>query len=77
MGEYQVKTEDLSQECPKCGSTNKKISRKRIPDAVGDAFMIPHVPNSEVGVIKCTDCGHIFEYCKDHPMPLEVKKKLI
>ncbi|MDP3066568.1 MAG: TIGR04165 family Cys-rich peptide [Methanobacteriaceae archaeon] len=72
-----MKTEDLAIKCPECGCVDKKISRKRNPKASEDAFFIPHVPQGDVGVIKCSECGHLFEYCKDHPMPLEVKKKLI
>ena len=27
-----------------------------------------------VGVIRCSECGHIFEYCKDQKLKHEVKK---
>jgi Cys-rich peptide (TIGR04165 family) len=72
-----MKTEDLVIECPECGSKDKRISRTRDPTRSQDAFLIPHIPEGSCGVIKCNKCGHVFEYCRDHPMPMEVKKKLI
>ncbi|MDP1552072.1 MAG: TIGR04165 family Cys-rich peptide [Methanobacteriaceae archaeon] len=72
-----MKCENLNQECPKCGSMDKRISHKRNVDSGGDAFYIPHIPQGSVGVIKCNECGHLFEVCADSEMPVEVKKKLV
>ncbi|MGZ4857179.1 MAG: TIGR04165 family Cys-rich peptide [Methanobacteriaceae archaeon] len=75
-----MKAEKLAQECPSCGCTDKTISRKRIPShsepnkVIVDECYIMHIPEGPVGVISCSECKHIFEYCKDRKMPIEVKK---
>jgi Cys-rich peptide (TIGR04165 family) len=72
-----MKAECLNQECPKCGCKDKRISRKRNKQSNEDAFYIPHIPQGTIGVIKCSECGHLFEYCTDSKMPVEVKKILV
>jgi Cys-rich peptide (TIGR04165 family) len=72
-----MKVEELNIKCPECGSTEKRISRRRNPKRSSDACYIPHIPQGSVGVIRCTDCGHLFEYCKESKMPVEVKKLII
>lgn len=72
-----MKAEELSQKCPECGCADKVISTRKNPEIGVAKLMIPHLPDGDVGVIKCSECGHLFEYCKDHPMPLEVKKRRI
>jgi len=72
-----MKCENLNQVCPECGCKDKRISRRRNSSASGDAFYIPHIPQGSVGIIKCGECGHIFEICADSEMPVEVKKTLV
>lgn len=72
-----MKAEDLKEKCPECGSTEKRISRRRNPKDSSDAFYIPHIPEGSVGIIRCTECGHIFEYCKESKLPVELKKLII
>lgn len=73
-----MKSEEMNQKCPECGSTDKRISRRRNSKRGEDAFYIPHIPEGDVGIIRCSECGHIFEYCPvDRKPPLEVKKKLV
>jgi Cys-rich peptide (TIGR04165 family) len=75
-----MKAEELAQKCPICGCTDKTISRKRNPNQseldkrIVDECYIMYIPEGPVGVISCSECKHIFEYCKDRKMPLEVKK---
>jgi Cys-rich peptide (TIGR04165 family) len=75
-----MKAEELAQKCPLCGCTDKNISRKRNPshtelnEEIVDECYIMHIPEGPVGVISCSECKHIFEYCKDRKMPIEVKK---
>jgi len=74
-----IKAEELAQECPVCGCTDKTVSRKRHPkkpelnEKLQVAYIM-HIPENPVGVISCSECNHIFEYCKDRKMPIEVKK---
>ncbi len=72
-----MKAEEMSQKCPECGSEEKRISRKRVCDGMADQYYIPHIPGGDVGVIRCTKCGYIFEYCPQRKPPLEVKKLLV
>lgn len=71
-----MKSENFCQECPKCGSTDKSIGKKRsgIEDEKTDTRYIQHIPSGSVGLIRCTQCGYIFEYCKDREMPVKIKK---
>jgi Cys-rich peptide (TIGR04165 family) len=69
-----MKAEKLSQKCPKCGCTDKDISRKRDTGTNDEAFYIPHVPQGTIGVIRCSECGHIFEYCTNEECLVEIKK---
>jgi len=75
-----MKPEDMSKKCPECSCQDKRISRKRAKDIdqdTADAYYIPHIPQGDVGVIRCSQCGHIFEYCTERKPPLEVKKILV
>ena len=72
-----MKAEDMARECPECGSKDKKISRTRNPECKDNAYYIPHVPEGGVGVIRCGECGYVFEYCLERKPPLEVKKILV
>lgn len=69
-----MKAEYLNQKCPDCGCKDKRISRRRNPKSSEDAFYIPHIPQGDVGVIKCDECGHVFEFCEDSKLPVNVKK---
>jgi len=71
-----MKTEDLNQECPKCGCKDKNVSqtKKKAPHITQAHNPVPHFDVGVVGVIRCTECGHIFEYCKDQKLKQEVKK---
>lgn len=69
-----MKPEEFCCECPKCGCKDKKVSRIRTKTDPSDVLYIPNVPDGDVGVIRCSECGHIFEYCKSIKPPLEVKK---
>lgn len=73
-----MKPEEMAIECPECGEKDKRISRRRNSKRSQDAFYIPHIPEGDVGIIRCSKCGHVFEYCPtDRKPPLEVKKKLV
>ncbi len=68
----------MNQKCPECNCQDKRISRKKITKKSDNAFYIPHIPEGDVGIIRCSECGHIFEYCPvDRKPPLEVKKILV
>ena len=69
-----MKAEKLSQKCPKCGCTDKDISRKRDTGTNDEAFYIPHIPQGTIGVIRCSDCGHLFEYCTNEECLVDIKK---
>ncbi len=69
-----MKAEQLNQKCPECGCTDKDISRKRNTGTNDEAFYIPHVPQGTIGVIRCSECRHIFEYCTDEECLVEIKK---
>ncbi|HHT19189.1 MAG: TIGR04165 family Cys-rich peptide [Euryarchaeota archaeon] len=69
-----MKTEELNQKCPKCGCQDKTVSQTLIKETFVDMCYIPHIPSGVVGIIRCTKCGHIFEYCKDQKLKQEVKK---
>jgi len=69
-----MKTEDLNQECPKCGCKDKSISQTKNKETAVDICYIPHIPDGVVGVIRCSECGHLFEYCKNRKLKQEVKK---
>jgi len=73
MGDL-MKAEYLNQNCPECGCKDKKISRRRNSRSNADAFYIQHIPQGDMGIIKCDKCGHVFEYCKDSKLPVKVKK---
>lgn len=73
-GVYFMKAEKLSQKCPKCGCTDKDISRKRDTGTNDEAFYIPHIPQGTIGVIRCSECGHLFEYCTNEECLVEIKK---
>ncbi len=69
-----MKFEEINKQCPLCKCQDKSISRKRTSDLNEDTFYIRHIPQGTVGVIRCSECGHIFEYCHDSKMPVKVKK---
>lgn len=47
-----MKVEDLVAKCPKCGSTDKTVYRRRIDN---------HLAYAETAYFKCSNCGHLFE----------------
>jgi len=69
-----MKTEQLNKKCPECGCIDKDISRKRNTGTNDEAFYIPHVPQGTMGVIRCSECGHLFEYCIDDDDLVEIKR---
>jgi Cys-rich peptide (TIGR04165 family) len=69
-----MKAEKLNQKCPECGCTDKDISRKRNVGHNDEAFYIPHVPQGTIGIIRCSECRHIFEYCTDEECLVDIKK---
>ncbi len=69
-----MKTEDLNQACPECGCKDKSVGRKKNRKIGAEVCYIPHLPEGTVGVIRCSECGHIFEYCKERKLKQEVKK---
>nr|WP_319374871.1 TIGR04165 family Cys-rich peptide [uncultured Methanobacterium sp.] len=68
-----MKSEELNQACPVCGCKDKTVSQTKKKTSV-DTCYIPHIPDGNVGVILCSECGHVFEYCKDRKLKQEVKK---
>lgn len=72
-----MKPEKMAQKCPKCNCKDKRISRKSSFEMAPDATYIAHMPQGDLGIIRCSDCGHIFEYCTHRKPPLEVKKILV
>jgi Cys-rich peptide (TIGR04165 family) len=79
MGELVdiMKPEEMCQKCPECGSTDKRISRRSSKRIKPDAAYISHMPQGDVGIIRCKECGYIFEYCTHRNPPLKVKKILV
>jgi len=71
--EHIMKSEDLNQACPECGCKDKTISQRTKQTSV-DTCYIPHIPDGKQGVILCSECGHLFEFCKDRKLKEEVKK---
>jgi Cys-rich peptide (TIGR04165 family) len=70
-----MKSEKLGVKCPKCGSTNKSIARKRKSDESShESDYVRHLPSTSCSEIVCTDCGHTFEVCEEHDMPVKIKK---
>lgn len=69
-----MKAEKLNQKCPVCGCVDKDISRKRDTGSNDEAFYIPHVPQGTVGVIRCSQCRHLFEYCTDQECLVDIKR---
>ncbi len=74
---YIMKPEEMSQKCPECNCQDKRISRRSSNRIKPDASYIAHIPQGDVGIIRCKDCGYIFEYCTHRKPPLEVKKILV
>lgn len=72
-----MKPEEMAKKCPKCGCQDKNRSQIRKGEGDDTIFFIPHVPKNGVEVIRCNECGHIFEYCEECKPVLEVKKKVI
>ncbi len=72
-----MKPEEMNQKCPECNSEDKRISRRSSNKVNPDASYIAHMPQGDVGVIRCTACGYIFEYCTHRKPPLEVRKILV
>ncbi len=73
-GVYFMKAEKLNQKCPECGCPDKDISRRRDTGTNDEAFYIPHIPQGTIGVIRCSECGHLFEYCTNEECLVEIKK---
>ncbi|MDI6644080.1 MAG: TIGR04165 family Cys-rich peptide [Methanobacteriaceae archaeon] len=68
-----MKAEYLIKKCPKCGCKDKRISRRNTRPSE-DGFYIQHIPQGNIGIIKCDECGYVFEFCKDSKLPVKVKK---
>jgi Cys-rich peptide (TIGR04165 family) len=71
-----MKSEDFGKKCPNCGSTDKSIARKKNEEdqEQHESDYARHVPSCSMGVIRCTQCGYIFEYCEDRELPVKIKK---
>ena len=72
-----MKAEEMSRKCPECNSQDKKISRRSKKGVCIDASYMAHMPQEDVGIIRCTECGYIFEYCTHRNPPLRVKILLV
>jgi Cys-rich peptide (TIGR04165 family) len=75
-----MKAEELCQKCPKCGGTDKSIGRTRKFDEAPD-FLEIHITcavpsGGSIGVIRCTNCGYIFNYCKENVKLDKLIKKI-
>lgn len=77
-----MKAEELSHECPNCGCVDKSIGKTReidedAPDLLETMITCAVPSGGSLGVIRCTECGHIFEYCKESGLDKLVKKRNI
>jgi Cys-rich peptide (TIGR04165 family) len=72
-----MKPEDMSQKCPECEARDKKISRRCSERVNPDAAYIAHMPQGDVTIIRCSNCGYIFQQCAHGKPPLDVKKILV
>jgi len=69
-----MKAEEFSKKCPECGSKDKSIStvknpvnKEKLNEAGKDDSAVI------VGSVRCSECGYLFEYCKDGKCVVEVK----
>lgn len=71
----EIKAEELNQECPNCGSTDKNISTVKNP-VNKDKLKEANITEEQiiVGAINCSSCGYLFEYCREGKCVIEVKK---
>lgn len=70
-----MKSEEMNQKCPECGSRDKSISTVKNPknkEKLKEAGI--DETNILVGSIRCSSCGYLFEYCKDGKCLIEVKR---
>jgi len=62
-----MKPEEFIQKCPKCSSVDKFIGRTRqfneAPHLLETVITCAVPPGGSRGVIRCRECGYIFEYC--------------
>lgn len=76
-----MKADELCQKCPKCGSTDKSMGRTRKFDKDVPHLLETHITcavpsGGSIGVIRCTECGHIFDYCKENVKLDKLIKKI-
>ena len=72
-----MKAEEFSKKCPECGSKDKSISEVKNPvdkEKLREAGITDDLSNVIVGSIRCSDCGYLFEYCKDGKCVIDIKK---
>ena len=69
-----MKPEEMSKKCPECNCQDKRIARRSSNRVNHDASYIAHIPQGDVGIIRCSECGYIFEYGLHRNSPLQVKK---
>lgn len=70
-----MKAEEFAIKCPKCGCRDKDVSTVKNPqnkEKMEKAGI--NDPEATVGSIKCSNCGYLFEYCKDKKCQVEFKK---
>jgi len=72
-----MKPEEMAKKCPECSTKDKKICRRSSSNVNPEAAYIAHIPQGDVTIIRCSNCGHIFQQCPHGKPPLEVKKILV
>lgn len=73
-----MKPEEFGQKCPKCSSTEKLIGRTRkfdeTPHLLETVITCAIPSEGSIGVIRCRECGYIFEYCKERKLDKLINK---
>lgn len=74
-----MKPEEFSQNCPKCGSIDKFLGRtwkfnKSTESIKINTYATATSPGGSLGVISCSECGHVFEYFKGGKWDSLIKK---
>jgi len=73
-----MKAEEFGQKCPQCGCADKSLSEVKDPkdtQKLQEAGITGKLQSSAtIGSIRCSECGYLFEYCKDRKFASKVKR---